>query len=189
MLAVMRYSMKWILAAMVYVAIAAAAFSQESWVYADLLWLVTFVAFGYAFLRGCTGIGAQRWRATGFVFLSLCYVVCLHFSPESVPTGRLLVSVFESPIAPPPAVYSAPVVSSPQVIYQSAPGGMVAIRQPQIPPGTGWRPNPARTVGVADYHTAFMARAANAIATMFSGLVGCLLGSLAYNRARRDAVQ
>ena len=48
----MRYSMKWILAAMVYVAIAAAAFSQDTWVYADLLWLAAFVAFGYAFLRG-----------------------------------------------------------------------------------------------------------------------------------------
>ena len=39
-----RFSLKWILAAMVYAAIAAAAFSQETWVYADLLCGATLLA-------------------------------------------------------------------------------------------------------------------------------------------------
>ena len=43
-----RFSLKWILAAMVYAAIAAAAFSQESWVYADILCAVSLLALGYA---------------------------------------------------------------------------------------------------------------------------------------------
>lgn len=43
-----RFSLKWILAAMVYAAIAAAAFSQETWVYADLLCAASLLALGYA---------------------------------------------------------------------------------------------------------------------------------------------
>lgn len=34
----MRFSLRWILAATTYVAIAAAAFTQTDWIYADILW-------------------------------------------------------------------------------------------------------------------------------------------------------
>lgn len=40
----MRFSLKWILFGMAYVALAAAALTQNHWAYADLLWLAAFVA-------------------------------------------------------------------------------------------------------------------------------------------------
>ena len=86
----MRYSMKWILAAMVYVAIATAAFSQPGWVYADLLWLATFVAIIYAGLLICTARESRRVCAIGFVFAAAGFLTCLQFAPASLPTARLL---------------------------------------------------------------------------------------------------
>ena len=146
----MRYSMRWILAAMVYVAIAAAAFSQESWVYADLLWLVTFVAIIYAGLLICTARESRRVCAIGFIFGAAAFLTCLQFAPGSLPTVRLERYIRE----------------------------------------------PARLITPQELHSTAMLqrdtarpRAINAVATMLSGLVGCLLGSLAYHRARRDALR
>lgn len=66
----MRFSLKRILAGTVYVAIAAAAFSQTTWVYADVLWATSLLAVAYVatlatFARG--GGGGTR-RATVRVF-------------------------------------------------------------------------------------------------------------------------
>ena len=167
----MRYSMKWILAAMVYVAIAAAAFSQDSWVYADLLWSATFLAFGYAVLLAGFVPGPVRTRATGFIVLATCYVACAHFAPQTVPTARIESAAFRA----------------------DTPQTGVALALPGMPQGQTYLLEPERfSAGLYNYARRGLTdehRAANAIAAMLSGLVGCLLGSLAYNRARRDALQ
>ena len=147
----MRYSMKWILAAMVYVSLAAAALSQPSWVYADLLWLATFVAIIYAGLLIYAARESHRLRAIGFVLGALGYLAVLHFDPGPSPTFRLLF------------------ILRPVLNVGDLP------RVPNVPPVV-------RNLNAER-------RAAHAVATMGLGLVGCLLGSLAYNRARRDAVQ
>ena len=153
----MRYSMKWILAAMVYVAIAAAAFSQPGWVYADLLWLATFLAFSYAIIVAWLIPGAARARAGGFVIVAACFVTCLHLSPVDVPARRILAAIH--------SVFPAdPASREPSTVSEWMAASSRVSRSTQI-------------------------RSADTVATMLSGLVGCLLGSLAYNRARRDAVR
>ena len=153
----MRYSMKWILAAMVYVAIAAAAFSQPGWVYADLLWAATFLAFSYAIIVAWLVPGVARARAGGFVIVAACFVASLHLSPVDVPARRVLEAI--RVMLPADSVDREPTTVS------------------------EWMASPRRE------SRGTQIRSADTVATMLSGLVGCLLGSLAYNRARRDALR
>ena len=168
----MRYSMKWILAAMVYVAIAAVAFSQGAWAYGDVLWLATFIAVCYAAMLACFVPGAGRTRTGGFVIAAVFFLACLQFSPGSVPTTRIVKAVFRA---------DTQQTTGDLVLGRSDFGPMAAIGMPQDPYSP--RAMAARR-DLTNVH-----RTANAAATMLSGLVGCLLGSLAYNRARRDALQ
>ena len=61
-----RFSLKWLLTAMVYVALAAAAFTQDHWAWADVLWLVSFVAVCYAAALAFNAAGERRSRSIGF---------------------------------------------------------------------------------------------------------------------------
>ena len=170
----MRYSMKWILAAMVYVAIAAAAFSQESWVYADLLWLATFIAVCNNVMLAIVSRDSQRWRAVGFAVFATCFLTCLHFAPDSVPTPRIVNACFLEKKEAPAKQMTVAIDSGSQYGY-AIPIPVSAV--PGLP-----------SYSVVPDHIVRCGRAANAVATMLCGLVGCLLGSLAYNRARRDAL-
>jgi hypothetical protein len=67
----MRFSLKWILAAAVYVAIAAAAFSQPSWVYADVLWAMSLLAIVFAGVMVFAARDKARMAAGGFLLASL----------------------------------------------------------------------------------------------------------------------
>ena len=153
----MRYSMKWILAAMVYVAVAAAAFSHPGWFYADLLWAATFLAFSYAIIVAWLVPGEARARAGGFVIVAACFVACLHLSPIDVPARRILAAIH--------SMFPADSAS----------------REPTTV--SEWMASPSRV------SRSTQIRSADTVATMLSGLVGCLLGSLAYSRVRRDALQ
>src|SRR5262245_46462201 len=83
-----RFSLKWALVATVYVAIAAAAFSHGMPLYADLLWILSLIAFGYAVLLIVYARSAQQARAAGFAVLALCFLCCAYMVPDSVPTSR-----------------------------------------------------------------------------------------------------
>ncbi len=86
----MRFSMKWALAAMAYVAVAAAAFSRQTWVFADLLWAASLLAVVFAALVAGFARGPRQIAAAGFVVASGCYLLCLQFGAAVVPAGRLL---------------------------------------------------------------------------------------------------
>ncbi|HEX6964136.1 MAG TPA: hypothetical protein VF175_19870, partial [Lacipirellula sp.] len=85
-----QFSMKWVLAAMAYAAVAAAAYTQRVGVYVDLLWACSVVAFTYAALVARYAEGERQAWAMGFAVLWLCTVAWMHLSPGGFPTQRLL---------------------------------------------------------------------------------------------------
>src|SRR4029453_6069933 len=90
--AAMPFSLKWLLAGMLYAALIAAAFTQNSWHYADALWAIAFLAFGSAAVQACLARGERRASALGFTILSLMYAACAHFAPASLPMTRWVVA-------------------------------------------------------------------------------------------------
>src|SRR5688572_18802717 len=89
----MRFSLKWILAGMAYAAVAAAAFSQQTWVYADVLWAASLLAIVFAAILACFARGRRQVAAAGFVFAGACFLLCLIFGDAgAVPTTRLLLA-------------------------------------------------------------------------------------------------
>jgi hypothetical protein len=154
----MRFSLKWILVAAVYVAVAAAAFSQPSWVYADILWAASLLAIVFAGLVAIVGQGRTRVSALGFLLASLCFVVYVTAASlsNSTPMTRLLDA----------AGYAPPV------------GTIRGFR----PPSRNSAPAPLPTAPVVDY--AQYVRAANAVGMMAFGLLGMLLASLALRQCR-----
>ena len=109
----MRFSLKYILAATAYVALAAAAFTQPTWVYADLLWVVTFLAFVYALLSAYFTRGKRRATWLGFVVAAGCYVACVQFAPNGAPTGRFIKAILPRPSAPISPADRGAIVSDP----------------------------------------------------------------------------
>jgi hypothetical protein len=220
----MRFSLKWILAGMVYVAIAAAAFSQRTWAYGDILWAVTFLAIVYGGTLAIFARGRRQVAAGAFLIASLGFVLCVAFGGETVPTTRLLaVTGIGASIQSTPSVayfnpyqpaYStatlqiAPTPSTPPVI-PITPGPMTGPADPADPFASDADPSAAQsdsstpttpinlsynppavtaspvqptatytfTSGV-DYN--IYIRAANAVATLLFGLIGAMLGILAY---------
>jgi hypothetical protein len=202
----MRFSLKWILAAMAYMALAAAALTQGTWVYADLLWAISLLVVVYAGLVTAFARGRRQITAAGFVVASLCFCVCLNVGGgDAVPTMRLLtaagvgqqqVQVYSSPYAPTPVQVSRPVLGADgkikQVIetvvprgpteYASAPAG------PATPVTTWVAPPPAAPMTVSAWMApprvdmANYRRAGNAVGMMLIGGLGRLVG-LAANRA------
>src|SRR5688572_27732308 len=88
----MRFSLKWLLAGTAYAAVAAAALTQDSWVWADIVWALSLVAFAFAFVVACLARGPRQAAALGFVAFSGCYLVCLQFAESSIPTSRILLA-------------------------------------------------------------------------------------------------
>jgi hypothetical protein len=186
----MRFSMKWILVALAYFAFTAAAVSQPWWVYADVLWTASLLGVAYAALLTAFARGRRQVAAAGFVVAGGCYLGCVLWSSlmgggESVPTTRLLAAVgvgqrdttpqpmYYAPQAP-GNVYPAPVsasLSPPPLLPASPAAPQPAVYQPYQPPP------------VTD---SMAIRAGNAVGTMLFGAAGCVLGLIAYARARQD---
>jgi len=82
--------MKWLLAAMVYVALVAAAFTQEGWWWPDLHWFIAFIAFCYEASRAIYGVGVRRASAVGFVMGSVILLAAVGIAPEGRPPRRLV---------------------------------------------------------------------------------------------------
>jgi len=185
----LRFSLKWLLAAVVYAAVGAAALSQPTWVYADLVWVATLAAFGYALALALFARGTSQARGGGFALLAAAFVVCVFFAPESVPTARVLSAMTASDesqapanvAVPPPATMLAtagiasgnlPANSPWYLVAQSASGGSSTWLSSSSPAAQG-----TLSVGAQrDPHWPAKLRAANAVGTMTIGLMGCLLG-------------
>jgi len=89
--------MKWLLAGMVYVAVAAAAFTQAERGWGDALWVISHLAICYAAGLAIYGAGERRARALGFLMGALALVITLEVSPDRVPVGRIV-----GALSPPP---------------------------------------------------------------------------------------
>jgi hypothetical protein len=198
-----RFSLKWILAATVYAAIAAAAFSQETWVYADILCAISLLALGYAVMLIIYSRGERQAAAAGFAVFMVLLAACLLMAPQSVPSFRILTAmgVGQTPATMPINAIPPPVVSFPasgtfssSATSTGTPSVSAAPRiQTFGTPASSWiAPAPAWSL-VAPFpampDVSYKLRAFNAVATITIGLLGCLLGVLAYRRAQTALVR
>ena len=189
-----RFSLKWILAAMVYAAIAAAAFSQETWVYADLLCGAALIALGYAILLVIYTRGPQQAAAGGFAVCMILLATGMMIAPDSVPTLRIITAtgVARQPILPSPGpagnFLPATGTFSSGTLNLSGPSSIAAVPTPRVSSAWSLVPNTALGFNAPPtFDIALKLRAANAVALMLTGLLGCLLGLAAYRRAQRTA--
>jgi hypothetical protein len=183
----MQFSMKWVLLGMAYVAVAAAAFSQGHWVYADLLWGATFLAVCFAVLTIGMSTGVQRAAAAGFALFALAFALCLQVAPGAVPTKRILSATvvqefpaYYPPPMPVPTVAAAPVLPPAteqtidtfldfQVAQPAAMAPMTAYAPPRL---------------LIEQPFSSKLRAANAVSAMLFGLAGGFLGAMVFRRQR-----
>jgi hypothetical protein len=190
----MQFSLKWILVAVVYVAIAAAAFSQQSWVYADILWALSLLATVFAALFAFMGRDKGRVAAAGFLLAGLAYIACVAFGEigggDVVPTKRWLAAAGYSPSFPffpnfANAATATPVyspVATGTLTLQSAPAATVYAQststlpsKPMPAPAPLTAPTPPADFGI-------FVRAANAVSMMLFGALGALVGLFAFKR-------
>jgi hypothetical protein len=124
-------------------------------------------------------------------------VTALYLSPESVPTQRLLsaLRVGEHQLYPSPAPAPTPTpiatwMAAPRVAASpSSSQATLSVQTYSSPGPVVFAPATPQFSFVADPTLAFKLRAANALATMSAGLIGCLLGAMAYRRARRGVLE
>jgi hypothetical protein len=187
-----RFSLKWILAAMVYAAIAAAAFSQQAWVYADLLCGAALLALGYAVLLVVYTRGPRQAAAAGFAVCMILMAAVVQISPDSVPTLRILTAagVGQSPILPTPtAPVGPPTATFSTGTLNFTPGTVGTINSYALPNASSvWRSVPISRATFSSsppFDITLKLRAANAVTLMLAGLLGILLGLMAYRRAQR----
>ena len=128
----MRFSMKWILGGMAYVAVAAAAFSRQTWVFADLLWTASLLAVVFAALMALFARGRRQVAAAGFVVASGCFLLCIMFDHNAEPTNRLLAAAgiyAKAPVGAFPTPVQ-PVLAAPQPDRYAAPPRVVTRQRP-----------------------------------------------------------
>jgi hypothetical protein len=75
----MRFSLKWILAATVYVAIAASALYRKSPHYADLIWGISVIAIAYVVTLAIYTRGQRQAAAVAFLVSCLGFLAGLQF--------------------------------------------------------------------------------------------------------------
>jgi hypothetical protein len=86
----MRYSLRWLLLAMAYVALVAAAIGATGSMFVDILWIVWIVSLCYAFVVMCVGKDRRRAMAVGFVALSAAHAACIYLFPYHVPVMHVV---------------------------------------------------------------------------------------------------
>src|SRR5690349_5727931 len=84
----MRFSLRWLLVIMAYVALLAATVGTQSRFLVDLVWIVTLVAFCYMVVAACVERGKRQAMAIGFVVLAATHVICLYLVPIETPAVR-----------------------------------------------------------------------------------------------------
>jgi hypothetical protein len=141
-----RFSLKWILAGMVYVAMAAAAYSRHETFFLIVLWLLTLAVVVHAIRAAVIARGRQRMLAASFAIAATVYLGCLAFVDENeMPMTRLLTAA-------------------------------AGFRQ-SPPPNDAWP--------LALYMRDLLS-IANAVGTLAFGLMGSLVGLMAYRAAGRE---
>jgi hypothetical protein len=185
----MRFSLKWLLIGTGYAAVAAAALTQDSWVWADIVSVLSLVALAFAVVVSFVARGPRQATALGFVAFSASYLVWLQFAESSVPTSRLLLAVrFRGDMPPEPPRLT--IRGNPPPPGSMTPEAKVRMQMLQVQTEMLRLRNEqleviARQNSSIDLITYL--RAGHAVATMAFGLLGCLLGPLAFKAAKPKA--
>jgi hypothetical protein len=161
-----RFSLKWILAGMVYVAIAATAVARGQWYLADLALALTFAMLSFVALMAIYTRGKRQACALGFLVGCAYFLGYLEFSSQSSLTFRWLRACGldnSGPMTPPAALSADDPFGAPT---------------PQIV-----QPDPQTAVEQLDARL----RAANAVATLAFGLTGSLVGLMAFRASAVEA--
>ena len=154
----MQFSLKWLLAGTLYVAIAAAAFAKPHWASAAAVWLITLFAVVYALIVATSASGSRQVAAKGFAIASVLLFLGLHFTPEFFPIEYVVDAIYPA--------HGVPVILD----------GSIDISL--VPP-------PAMAVYPGDPNDpVYRNRVATAVAVMLAGIVGATLGVMAYRRGR-----
>jgi hypothetical protein len=182
----MRFSLKWLLIGTAYAVVTAAALAQDSWIWADIVWAFSLVAFALALVAGVYARGQRQIAAAGFVAFSACYLACLQFAESSVPTSRWLLAIrlgepanaFVQPLLPMPSAPQNFTSGADAVARARAMREQVLQIEVQRLRAQQGLANSSASTDVTAY-----LRAGNAVATMVFGLLGCLLAPLALKAA------
>ena len=175
-----RFSMKWLLAGMVYVALAAAALTRPHWGWADVLWALSFIAVCYAATLAFNFTGERRSRAVGFLIGSLLYAGALHLSEDVGPLARLVIASAPATNAALPAYMASPRRAS----ATTGIPGWSATMSPQISaPATPYQSFIAVSPLAAPNY-GLQIRTANAVGVMLAGLIGSILSALTYRKSQ-----
>jgi hypothetical protein len=154
----MRFSLKWLLGATAYVALVAGAVASGKGIFADSVWAVSFLALTYAAVTACNPGSERQAAAIGFTIVATAHVIGLWFVADRLPAAHFFTMLGYS-VSPDGELYVAvfqPMENQPsQLTYRAVPVGIAIVRT------------------------------ANAIVTLLAGLVGCMIGALAYRRASR----
>lgn len=180
----MRFSLKWILFGMAYVALAAAALTQDHWAYADLLWLATFLAICWAIVTAIFSNGSRRAAAIGFALFAIGFATCAHVAEQSIPTRRILLAagVPEYPVFQNPLTYSLP---QPLSMGFAPPAiNSYPLAAPLAPATPNAAPMPTAVPVITSLELPFVSkvRAMNSLTSMLLGLVGAWFATAAYRR-------
>jgi hypothetical protein len=85
----MRFSLRWLFALTAYIAVVTAAVVTRSYLLADAVWSITWLAICYAIVIACVGKQQQRASAIGFVILAATNIAGLYLIPSRVPVMRI----------------------------------------------------------------------------------------------------
>src|SRR5688572_7201134 len=87
--AAMRYTLRWLLLAMAFVALVAGTIVSVNSSLNSLTWSATAIVFTYDAVTLCYARGKRQAVALGFVVLSSAYFAALCFFPVQTPAARL----------------------------------------------------------------------------------------------------
>jgi hypothetical protein len=152
----MRFSIRSLFAATAYLALATAAIATGSELLADLIWAISILTICFAFVLACIARKQKQAIALGFALLASAHVVGLYWFPARLPSMRLFSALG-------------------YIVYDT---GEVFEIDPTTPPARGaYR----EVKGIEP-----AIQTANAIGALAAGLIGCLIGQLAYRYGSSD---
>jgi hypothetical protein len=86
----MRFSIRWMLGAVAFVALVTAAIVSQSYLLVDLAWAVILLAVVYAIVLACNPNKQRQAIAIGFVCVAVMHAACLYLLPSHAPTTHAL---------------------------------------------------------------------------------------------------
>jgi hypothetical protein len=150
----MRFSIRLLLSMMAYVALVCATIATQSRFLEDLIWAVPLVGGCFAIVVACIDRGKRQAMAIGFVAMVATHIAIMYLAPYRLPAIRL----YEI------AGY-ATVREESHMIYKVVEDPSTKVTR--FREATGKIPS---------------VRTSNGVFTLAAGLIGCLIGGLAYGQ-------